>query len=140
MLWAQAVGAVRCPELCASPAGASPDGPLRLLPEQHFGLAVLDECAQALEASCWVPLLRAPRCVLAGDHRQLPPTILSHRYAAARAPPALPSASRDKVFLSRGLFVGIPRELGLVSPWVWFHQLPGLCVRDGLLRNSRSTA
>ncbi|KAK2525275.1 Ighmbp2 [Columba guinea] len=67
----------------ATNTGASPDGPLRLLPEQHFGLAVLDECAQALEASCWVPLLRAPRCVLAGDHRQLPPTILSHRAAAA---------------------------------------------------------
>ncbi|PKK19588.1 immunoglobulin mu binding protein 2 [Columba livia] len=50
----------------ATNTGASPDGPLRLLPEQHFGLAVLDECAQALEASCWVPLLRAPRCVLAG--------------------------------------------------------------------------
>ena len=32
---------------------------------------------QALEASCWIALPRAPRCVLAGDHCQLPPTILS---------------------------------------------------------------
>jgi ATP-dependent RNA/DNA helicase IGHMBP2 len=57
--------------------GASPEGPLKYLPEDHFDMAIIDECAQALEASCWIPLLRAPRCVLAGDHCQLPPTILS---------------------------------------------------------------
>ena len=32
---------------------------------------------QALEAACWIPLLRTGKCVLAGDHHQLPPTILS---------------------------------------------------------------
>ncbi len=37
-------------------------------------------CRQALEASCWITLLRAPKCVLAGDHMQLPPTIVSHEY------------------------------------------------------------
>ncbi|KFO74430.1 DNA-binding protein SMUBP-2, partial [Cuculus canorus] len=62
--------------------GASLDGPLKLLPENHFDLVVIDECAQALEASCWIPLLRAPKCVLAGDHKQLPPTIISHKAAA----------------------------------------------------------
>ncbi|XP_069713281.1 DNA-binding protein SMUBP-2 [Phaenicophaeus curvirostris] len=62
--------------------GASSDGPLKLLPENHFDLVVIDECAQALEASCWIPLLRAPKCVLAGDHKQLPPTIISHKAAA----------------------------------------------------------
>ncbi|NXJ67982.1 SMBP2 protein, partial [Rostratula benghalensis] len=66
----------------ATNTGASPEGPLKLLPEEHFGLVVMDECAQALEASCWVPLLRAPKCVLAGDHKQLPPTIISHKAAA----------------------------------------------------------
>ncbi|NXK68915.1 SMBP2 protein, partial [Sylvietta virens] len=67
----------------ATNTGASPDGPLKLLPETHFDLVVIDECAQALEASCWIPLLRAPKCILAGDHKQLPPTIISHRAAAA---------------------------------------------------------
>ncbi|NXG59682.1 SMBP2 protein, partial [Hemiprocne comata] len=62
--------------------GASSDGPLKLLPENHFDLVVIDECAQALEASCWIPLLRAPKCILAGDHKQLPPTIISHKAAA----------------------------------------------------------
>ncbi|NXK23526.1 SMBP2 protein, partial [Arenaria interpres] len=66
----------------ATNTGASSEGPLKLLPEEHFGLVVIDECAQALEASCWVPLLRAPKCVLAGDHKQLPPTIISHKAAA----------------------------------------------------------
>lgn len=61
------------------PPGASSDGPLKLLPETHFDLVVIDECAQALEASCWIPLLKAPKCILAGDHKQLPPTIISNR-------------------------------------------------------------
>ena len=32
---------------------------------------------QALEAASWSALLRAPRAVLAGDHLQLPPTVIS---------------------------------------------------------------
>ncbi|NXM92456.1 SMBP2 protein, partial [Oenanthe oenanthe] len=67
----------------ATNTGASSDGPLKLLPETHFDLVVIDECAQALEASCWIPLLKAPKCILAGDHKQLPPTIISQRAAAA---------------------------------------------------------
>jgi superfamily I DNA and/or RNA helicase len=47
-----------------------------------FDLAVIDECSQALEIACWPALLQAPRCVLAGDHLQLPPVIHSDRYDA----------------------------------------------------------
>ncbi|VEU42681.1 unnamed protein product [Pseudo-nitzschia multistriata] len=42
-----------------------------------FDLVVIDEAAQALEASCWIPILRGRKVVLAGDHCQLPPTIKS---------------------------------------------------------------
>ena len=42
-----------------------------------FDLVVINEEAQALEASCWIPILRGKRLVLAGDHKQLPPTIKS---------------------------------------------------------------
>ena len=48
----------------------------------RYGLAVVDEAAQAIEPATYLALLRAPRVVLAGDHRQLGPTILSE---AARA-------------------------------------------------------
>ncbi|CAL1546219.1 unnamed protein product [Lymnaea stagnalis] len=62
---------------------ATNDGPLKHLKEDHFDLVVIDECSQALEAACWIGLMKARRCVLAGDHLQLPPTILSKEAAAA---------------------------------------------------------
>ncbi|KAG8438210.1 hypothetical protein GDO86_008772 [Hymenochirus boettgeri] len=68
--------------ILATNTGSSPDGPLQLLPKDHFDLVVIDECAQALEASCWISLLQAKKCILAGDHKQLPPTIISHKAAA----------------------------------------------------------
>lgn len=40
-----------------------------------FGTLFIDEAAQALEAACWIAIQKAHRVVLAGDHRQLPPTI-----------------------------------------------------------------
>jgi ATP-dependent RNA/DNA helicase IGHMBP2 len=43
----------------------------------RFGTVVIDEAGQALEPACWIPILKARRLVLAGDHRQLPPTIKS---------------------------------------------------------------
>ncbi|KAL4145980.1 hypothetical protein PRNP1_011853 [Phytophthora ramorum] len=54
----------------------------KLLKGVTFDLVIIDEAAQALEASCWVPILKAKRCVLAGDHLQLPPTIKSKTAAA----------------------------------------------------------
>ena len=42
-----------------------------------FDLCVIDECAQALEMSCWIPILQSKRCVLGGDHKQLAATIHS---------------------------------------------------------------
>lgn len=58
-------------------AGACDGGPLKHLPADHFDWVVIDECAQALESSCWIALLRARKCILAGDYKQLPPTIKS---------------------------------------------------------------
>ncbi|MCA8961516.1 MAG: IGHMBP2 family helicase, partial [Planctomycetes bacterium] len=51
------------------------------LSDFEFDLVVLDEAAQAIEASCWIPLLDGARAVFAGDHRQLPPTIRSREAA-----------------------------------------------------------
>lgn len=47
----------------------------RLLEGKKFGTVFIDEAAQALEAACWIPLRRAGRVILAGDHCQLPPTV-----------------------------------------------------------------
>ncbi len=49
----------------------------RLLEGLKFGTLFIDEAAQALEAACWIPMRRASRVVLAGDHCQLPPTVKS---------------------------------------------------------------
>ncbi|PWA30451.1 hypothetical protein CCH79_00015310 [Gambusia affinis] len=62
--------------------GACDDGPLKFLPAEHFDWVVIDECAQALESSCWIALLKARKCILAGDYKQLPPTIKSQKAAA----------------------------------------------------------
>lgn len=42
-----------------------------------FDLAVVDEAAQSLEVSCYIPMLQGKRLLLAGDHKQLPPTVVS---------------------------------------------------------------
>ena len=54
-----------------------------LLEGMKFGTLFIDEAAQALEAACWIPMKRASRVILAGDHCQLPPTVKS--IAALRA-------------------------------------------------------
>ena len=47
------------------------------LRERRFDLAVVDEATQAVEPAAYLALLKADRAVLAGDHLQLPPTVLS---------------------------------------------------------------
>ena len=59
--------------VCATLTGLNED----LLGDRQFDLAVIDEAAQATEPCCWIPVLRSRRLVLAGDHCQLPPTIIS---------------------------------------------------------------
>ena len=59
--------------VCATLTGLNED----LLGDRQFELAVIDEAAQATEPCCWIPVLRSRRLVLAGDHCQLPPTIIS---------------------------------------------------------------
>jgi ATP-dependent RNA/DNA helicase IGHMBP2 len=75
--------------LCATLTGLD----AQVLGERAFDLAVIDEASQAVEPACWIPLLRASRVVLAGDHCQLPPTIVS------------PDAARE------GLAVSLPERL-----------------------------
>src|SRR5205823_422679 len=49
--------------------------------QRQFDVAVIDEAGQSTEPVCWLPLLRSGSLVLAGDHYQLPPTIISQEAA-----------------------------------------------------------
>jgi superfamily I DNA and/or RNA helicase len=59
--------------VCATLTGVNEE----LLGKRQFDLVVIDEAAQTTEPPCWIPILRADRVVLAGDHCQLPPTVVS---------------------------------------------------------------
>ena len=44
-----------------------------------FDVAIIDEASQATIPSVLIPIAKAHRFILAGDHKQLPPTIISDR-------------------------------------------------------------
>ena len=70
---------------------------------RRFGLAVVDEATQAVEPAVYLALLRAERAVLAGDHLQLPPTVLS---AAAQAG-GLGTSLFERLIERHGAAVGV---------------------------------
>jgi len=47
-----------------------------------FDVAIIDEASQATIPSVLIPIAKAHRFILAGDHKQLPPTIISERAGA----------------------------------------------------------
>lgn len=53
-----------------------------LLGDATFDLVVIDEACQCTESSVWQAILRADMIVMAGDHCQLPPTVLSDQASA----------------------------------------------------------
>jgi ATP-dependent RNA/DNA helicase IGHMBP2 len=48
-----------------------------VLGDRQFDWVVVDEACQCTESGCWIPLGRGERILLAGDHLQLPPTVIS---------------------------------------------------------------
>jgi superfamily I DNA and/or RNA helicase len=59
--------------VCGTLTGLTSD----VLGSRQYDLAVIDEAGQATEPATWLPVLRANKLVLAGDHRQLPATVIS---------------------------------------------------------------
>lgn len=45
----------------------------------YFDVAVIDEGSQQTEPSTLIPIMKAKRFYIAGDHKQLPPTVLSEK-------------------------------------------------------------
>ena len=52
-----------------------------LMQDREFDLLVIDEATQATEPSCMIPITKTSKVVMAGDHRQLPPTVKSQEAA-----------------------------------------------------------
>ncbi len=59
--------------ICGTNTGLDDD----ILRGRSFDWCIMDEASQCTEPSAWIPLQFADRLVLAGDHLQLPPTVLS---------------------------------------------------------------
>ena len=103
-----------------------------LLQGRRFGTLFIDEAAQALEASCWIAIQKADRIILAGDHRQLPPTIKS---------PAAISGGLDKT-LMQAICENKPRCVSMLN--VQYRmcdeimQFPNREFYDGLLHSDPS--
>ena len=48
-----------------------------VIKDKTFHTVFIDEAAQALAPAAWIPILKARRVIMAGDHCQLPPTVKS---------------------------------------------------------------
>ena len=48
-----------------------------ILEGYEFDRVIIDEATQSVEPSCLIPLIKGKKLVMAGDHKQLPPTVLS---------------------------------------------------------------
>ncbi len=59
--------------VCATNSGCGSE----LMSDRHFDTVIIDEATQATEPSCWIPITMADKVIMAGDHKQLPPTVLS---------------------------------------------------------------
>jgi predicted DNA helicase len=64
--------------VCATNVSAGSD----VLADYRFDIAFIDEATQSIEPSCLIPMVRAKKWILAGDHKQLPPTVLSREAQA----------------------------------------------------------
>jgi len=60
--------------LCTNSSAA-----LEFLKDFEFDAAVIDEATQATIPSILIPICKAKKFILAGDHKQLPPTVLSEK-------------------------------------------------------------
>jgi predicted DNA helicase len=65
--------------VCATATGLDDE----ILHGRIFDWCIMDEASQSVEPSAWIPLQYANRLVLAGDHFQLPPTVISTEAAKA---------------------------------------------------------
>lgn len=104
-----------------------------------FDVVVMDEAAQALEAACWVPLLRAKKAVLAGDPYQLAGTVKS----VAAEERGLKKSILDRVFAAKALQTCVTmlctqyRMNRVISTWSSEEFYQGKLVADSAVAEHR---
>jgi len=108
---------------------------------QHlkYDTVIIDEASQALEPECWNAILRGARLVMAGDHKQLPPTIKSREAAQMGLETTMLDLLAEKLpenimlniqYRMHNAILGFSNKMfygGLLSGHekVQFHHLPG---------------
>lgn len=108
------------------------------LPLDHFTVAVIDEAGQALEVACWGALLQAPRCILAGDHLQLPPTIVSEKAARAGLANTLLERAVDVIGQQFVCLLNTQYRMhNLIMQWSSLHLYKGLLVAADSVKEHR---
>ena len=73
MLYKKAISEAQV--ICATNSASGMD----ILEDEKFNVLIIDEATQATEPSCLIPLIKSKKVILIGDHKQLPPTILSEK-------------------------------------------------------------
>ncbi|QRW25820.1 P-loop containing nucleoside triphosphate hydrolase protein [Rhizoctonia solani] len=68
----------------------------RQLANMRFDVVCIDEACQALEAVCWISILKGSKLILAGDPLQLPPTIISLNSSSLKSSSTNPASSTTK--------------------------------------------
>ena len=53
-----------------------------ILADYRFDTVAVDEATQSVEPACLIPMMKGQRFIMAGDHQQLPPTVLNQEAQA----------------------------------------------------------
>ncbi len=61
--------------ICTTNSTAGSD----ILASLTFPVVFIDEATQSTEVSSLIPIVRTRKIIMAGDHKQLPPTVMSHK-------------------------------------------------------------
>lgn len=61
--------------VCTTNSSAGSD----VMQDFRFDVVVVDEATQSVEPSCLIPMIKGQKFIMAGDHQQLPPTVLNQK-------------------------------------------------------------
>lgn len=73
----------------------------RYIKNRKFNICIIDEAGQSLEPACWIPISKSLKVILAGDPKQLPPTVKSRK--------------AENIGLKHTLFEKLIEETGIAS-------------------------